>query len=285
MAHAPPYDDANLTGFSVYASGSLNCSDALDTQNAAGVTGTTDPGFASGARGLNNKDGSPCTLVNYTFDNQVQDNNQVNLVWDTGAQPNASFSYCVTWKPYFVDSTGLPPVKNVQVTWSGGNNAPSGFVDGRFCLDDSLPVSYGTLAAATNGTQTTICVNQNATPLPDYPFAISVDTERMTVLNNTGSPCSTGTPFTVVRGEGGTTASAHSMTFSDPSLTPKPMMSNPLPLDGSKQMQVCISEDHFISVPEGDPDCTVVSGQTQPKGCVQRTTCVFDLGDGGVRLP
>jgi hypothetical protein len=64
-------------------------------------------------------------------------------------------------------------------------------------------------------------------------------------------------------------------------------MSNPLPLDANGiQMQVCIYDDQFETVP-GGPNCDVPNPAFPfpPAACVQRTTCANDNGDALIKWP
>lgn len=282
---------ANITTsvFTVYQ-GVLNCGDSLNltyTNPGGGPFGT--PGYAEGKR-WENKDGSNCVLVDYTFTNTILANNTVKLAWNTGAQPNAVFDYTVFWRPEFVDpATGLPK-RRVKVAWEvdGGGNPI--YVWGNACLSQVPPAVYTTLAAPVVDTTTTsVTVNASAGTLA-VPFAIVIGTERMTVTS-VGS----GTNWTVVRGAGGTTAAIHAAS-DNVMTTPLPIDPNSLKPGGGanpyqgKQARMCIWDEEFQSaVPAGASlyDCSSASpgySATSPVACVQRRTSVFDIGDGFMSL-
>ena len=114
------YPDAK-TPLLVLASGNLACGDpynptaGVNQINGSAASGLTinDPGFAEGGRGANVKQtGTNCPPVNWTFTNNVlgaavtvdaKGNtvppNGVSFVWDQTAQPNAAYTYTVTWQP------------------------------------------------------------------------------------------------------------------------------------------------------------------------------------------
>jgi hypothetical protein len=119
-----------LTGFKVF-NGAVDCGPLdpaatvptaakFDASTACGATSVIEPGYAAGFRGPN-KSGA-CQLVNASLTNNICSSTSqtdangkfvppraVSLVWDTGFQPQAAFTYTLTWTPEYVDSsTGLP---------------------------------------------------------------------------------------------------------------------------------------------------------------------------------
>lgn len=85
-----------------------------------GVTTVTDVGYAAGYRTANDKF-NPCNVLNYTFTNNIKgsgptlDNagntlpvNAVSMVWDSSYEPNAVFTYTLTFLPESVGADGLP---------------------------------------------------------------------------------------------------------------------------------------------------------------------------------
>lgn len=133
---APP-----LTGFKVY-SGAVDCGPLdpaapipaaakFDASTACGATSVIEPGYAAGFRGPNK--GPSCQLVNASMTNNICSNvsqtdangkvvppKAVSLVWDTGFQPQAAFTYTLTWTPEYVDTTtGLP-----RTSWTKYCNGP-----------------------------------------------------------------------------------------------------------------------------------------------------------------
>jgi hypothetical protein len=95
----------------------------------------SSPGFAAGFRGPN-KNGLTCKKVNASLTNNIcgapsstkkdASGNDVppkavSFVWDTGFQPQAAFTYTLTWTPEFVDpATGLPRLQATQYCSAGG---------------------------------------------------------------------------------------------------------------------------------------------------------------------
>jgi hypothetical protein len=270
--------------------GVLFCGDNMDpsmTNPGGGSFGS--PGYAAGKR-WDNKDGSPCLLVGYSFTNTILTNNSTSLTWDTSTQPNAVFDYTVFWRPEFVDpATGLPK-RRVKVAWEVDGSSNPIYVWGNACLSKDPPSVYTTLAVAIPDAVTTaVTVNANAGTLA-VPFPVVVGTERMTVTSVGG-----GTNWTVVRGAGGTTAATHPVSAK--------VMTTPLPIDPNatkpsgganpylgKQDRMCIWDEEFQSaVPSGSTlyDCSATSpgySATSPVACVIRKTSVFDIGDGFMTL-
>lgn len=282
-ATTPGLPPVSSTSFTIF-DGTLVCKPGSPYQFlslAGGADDIADPGYAAGERGAYNKEGSGCVAVLYTFTNNILTANSVQLQWDTVTQPRAAFKYTVTWKPEYVNQASGLPQKTTKVQWSGVP-AP---VPGRACLSPNLPAPYGTLAGPIADAVTpTIFVTPLAIPaaLPATPFPITIDQERMTVTNVSG------TTWTVDRGVGGTSAASHTAFY--PDATAKYAMSNPLPLDGDgvtgNQMQMCIAAEVWSAYLQGSPgiaDCPTppaAGAPTAPLACVLYSTTVFDIGDG-----
>jgi hypothetical protein len=281
--------------FTVYQ-GQIGCdmsNNTINTNNPPTGSGSVfgTPGYAEGKR-LQNKDGTTCVLVDYTYLNSVLANNTVQLTWDTGVQPNAVYKYTVFWRPEFVDpNTGLPK-RRTQVAWESDKYGVTGpvWVFANACLTQTAPTPYTTLTADTDASGTTLMVAGGSPPAT--PFPIVIGTERMNVTTVIGNQ------WTVTRGAGGTTAAAH--------LSNSQLMSTPLPIDPNatrpggggnpyvgQQDHVCIFDELFTSVvspaslPVGSHDCTPTSpgyDPVNPPACVQRSTSAFDIGDGFMGL-
>jgi len=258
--------------FAVY-DGTLACKPGLPFTFSSlppGVTDINQPGYAAGERGEFNKDGSKCIVVGYTFTNNILSANSVQLEWNTVSQPGAAFKYTVTWKPEYVDSTTGLPTRKTKVQWFV-NGVLTPKVEGRACLSPSLPTPYGTLSGPIGAGDTTIFVTPTGT-LPAAPFPIAIGLERLTVT------AVSGTTWSVMRGEGGTTGA--------PNVSGASVMSNPLPLDGTGiQMRMCIAEEGWSAFSPGNPgaaDCPTagVGAPTAPLACVLYSTTVYDIGDG-----
>ena len=253
--------------------GSLDCEEQFSAKTKLGGVGGVfvlddqATGYSKGIRGKYNKDGSDCERVNYTFLNDIVDNNSVSLAWDvTGNQKGAAFEYTVVWKDEYVNaSTGLPS----GVTTLQWGSDP--IVNGRACLGPELPAPYGTLAAI-SASQIEIAPAAGSPPVPSVPFAIAIGNERLHVdsidLGNANL-------WNVSRGQGGKPAPAVEHVIG------VKVMSNPLPLDSQstpKQMQMCIVQETWYSVLPGEPDC---DGGLM-RACIRVRTTIFDLGDGVV---
>jgi hypothetical protein len=148
-----------VTGFKVFAVGSLSCGDPTNPTAANTIIGSAsptltinDPGFAEGVRGQNiDKAGLPsCVPVNWTFTNNVLGTgttpdakgnpvpaNGVSFVWDQAAQPNAAYSYTVTWQPEWF---GLASAVNrkTQFCADAAPNACNIIVNAQACLSPAL---------------------------------------------------------------------------------------------------------------------------------------------------
>jgi hypothetical protein len=177
-----------VSGFKVFAAGSLSCGDpnaptAANTIIASAPgAGTIDkPGFAEGVRGQNiNKEGLPsCVPVNWTFTNNVLGANPVDakgntipangvsFVWDQAAQPNAAYSYTVTWQPEWF---GLASSANRKTRFCADptpGNACSVIVDAQACTSPALLPS--------------------SIPIPD-PACVSAEVWAVVGTGCTGSP-------------------------------------------------------------------------------------------------
>jgi hypothetical protein len=186
------------TVFKLQASdGVLNCGDEK-TVNA------TD----SFKRGTNNKDGSPCVVVGYDYNQTVDtDTNtkSVELLWDTASQPGAAFSLTQTWLPE--DSTTLGdgrsiPSKSTQVKW----DETIGFIVAPACTSTKLPSAYGTLASDPGiGTTVTIALATGVTARTDA-FNVQVGNEVISVPAQNVTPSGGVVTYSgVMRGAGNTT--------------------------------------------------------------------------------
>jgi hypothetical protein len=271
---AVPWTGSNLTG-NTFAYGSTQ-TDAMRTSTTScdgtvfcgnALPAGTGPGVTA-SRLLYNKDGSTCFSVNYDFTNAISATNSTLLQWNLLSQAPAAFEYTVTWTPEVAGAQGGPASVTKVAWYVNGNLIPA--VPAKACISSDPPTPYAYLAAdITTTTQTQIQVNTPVNMPPPVNFAIIVDKERMLVTNVSGNT------WTVVRGQGGTTAATHTMLFASDS-TPKPAMSTPLPLDSNnKVMQMCLISETWVSL---DPsDCGLTDGNT---ACVQKTSHAFDLGDG-----
>lgn len=272
--------------FTVYQ-GELFCGDPLQlqfTNPGGGAFGT--PGYAEGQR-FQNKDNSTCVKVDYTYENNILTQNTVRLTWDTGAQPNAVFVHTAFWRPEFIDPTTGFPKRRTKVAWELDGSGNPIYVFANSCLSQTPPAPYTTVGATgLDGSSTTLQVNTPAGTLPQVPFAVAINSERLTVTAVSGNS------WTVVRGAGGTTAAAHVGGAS--------VMSTPLPIDNNaskpgggpnpyvgKQNRMCIWDETYTSVPAGSYDCSTTSPGYNPNipvACIQRSSSVFDIGDGFMSL-
>jgi hypothetical protein len=155
-----------LTGFKVY-NGAVDCGPLdpavpvptaakFDASTACGATSVIEPGYAAGFRGPN-KSGT-CQLVNASLTNNICSSasqtdangkvvppNAVSLVWDTGFQPQAAFTYTLTWTAEYVDaSTGLPRAQATKYCNGPGLTPCSNKVSLKACTSrnvafDSIP--------------------------------------------------------------------------------------------------------------------------------------------------
>jgi len=244
----------------------VGCDGILDCETTGsggnfvfGQTGIT------GKRG-DNKDISACVKVPYDLvDNRGSTAvRQVEFKWDYAAQPGASFEYTVPWFAELVNANGMP--NPTKLAWLEGTSYTA-LAPGRACIGDTLPTCVGTLTSAIDSTTTSIGVTgTSACPVPastTVPFAVTIGSERMKVTAIVGST------WTVVRGDGATTAATHTTTAK--------VASNPLPLDDDgKQMQMCIKSESWKAV--GVDYCSPTSSSLC--SLIEVTTTVFDLGDG-----
>lgn len=261
----------------------------------------TTPGYAAGKRQSNNKDGSICYDVDYSFVNGTLNSTPyVQLRWDTSTppagQPNAAFSYTANYAavPIQTDDTasdyngGLPPDLLPVLTWEfDASGAPINLRYGIACLNSSAPAPYGKLSSSTSSPDT-ITIDQSSpptggwVPLPTtYSFPLVVGTERMqaTFSSSAGNLFT----FTVLRAQGGTSA------VNLPDFYGKPVMSTPLPIDNNalladnstanpsyqKQAHMCVIDDGWHAY-TADP----ITGKPR----AYFSLSVFDIGDGWLSL-
>lgn len=158
--------------------GTLNCGENfLSTFTNPLNIAPGQPGYATGSRGMWNKDGSNCVLVPYTFTNTIPTNNTVHLSWDTTIQPNPTFEYRMDWKVRPVESTspssGWTLAPRPQVAWLTDSYASPIFVPGLACIGDSLPAPYGQVQGSVLAGDGQITVkNIPANPASSYVFPI-----------------------------------------------------------------------------------------------------------------
>jgi len=270
---AEPHTGNSLSG-DLFAFGpsqnpaSLQSTSSCDGTLACGQPFSVTANVSGATRLASNKDGAPCVDVNYDFTDNINTLNSTLMQADTTLQPGASFQYTVTWKPVLYGSLTPPPVGQTKVAWYDANGVLTPVVPAQACLSSNPPAAYGTLTANIDASTTTIPI---AAAPPPANTPITIDRERMVVLAT-----STAGAWKVQRGAGGTTAAPHSAYYTD-NTTPKSVMSNPLPLDpvSGKQMQMCLIDEGWATV---DPSkCGATSPST---ACVQKSSTVFDLGDG-----
>jgi hypothetical protein len=179
VASAPGYAPATSSAFTVFAEGDLKCPDITtnpaETQFSAsptGVTNVSQTAYAAGFRGLNvvKPDGVDCEPVNYTFVNNVLGDgpgvggtktdpkgntvpaNGVSFVWDQTFQPNAAYSYTVTWQPEWF-GIGSSANRKTKFCTGTGATACATTQDAQACLsplllESSLPGYPGSPAPA-----------------------------------------------------------------------------------------------------------------------------------------
>jgi hypothetical protein len=183
----------------------------------------------TGIRGDFNKDGSACSVLNYTVTNTIPQNDTLHFEWDTSVL-SAAFKYTINFR-----TATQPP----QLAWLTDSNGPVP-VAAQACLPtgtaSNLPAPFGFLAQAVAGNKNKIQVNVTVAPTLPLPFPIVIGTERMnvTAISNNN--------WTVQRGQGGTTASAHGA--GDPVMaTPLPILPAgvPKPYVAGYQAQACIA--------------------------------------------
>ena len=273
---AVPYTGSTLSGdtfsfASIQDPAKLTSTSSCDGTLACGASFPAGTHVTGATRLPSNKDGSACVLVNYDFNDNVDTLNSTLLQWDASTQPGAAFQYTVNWQPVLYGSLTPPPVGQTKVAWyvNGVLTTPA---PAQACLSTSPPTAYGTLTASIpDGAVTTIYIG--ASP-PPVNTPITVDRERMVVTGGSAGA------WTVQRGAGGTTATAHSQYYADNS-TPKAVMSNPLPLDPvtHNQMQMCLIDEGWMTV-DASKCVTPPSPISSSTACVQKSSTVFDLGDG-----
>jgi hypothetical protein len=170
-ASATGYQPATTAAFTVFAKGNLDCTDdpltLLDetkfSASPTGVTSIAQTAYAEGFRGLNvvKPGGVDCEPVNYEFTNNVLGDgpgtngektdakgqfvpaNGISFVWDQSFQPNAAYSYTVTWQPEWF-GLGSPYNRKTKFCNGAAPNVCSSTVDAQACLspallDSSLP--------------------------------------------------------------------------------------------------------------------------------------------------
>lgn len=157
-ATAPDYTNGTKT-LTTFVAGNLACGDpnnptSLSTFNGSAAPSLTinDPGFALGVRGQNIvKPGQPeCANVNWTFTNNVLGTgttldakgntipaNGVSFVWDQTLQPNAAYTYTVTWMPEWF---GIASSSNRKTQFCAGAapNACASVVNAQACTSPAL---------------------------------------------------------------------------------------------------------------------------------------------------
>lgn len=273
--------------------GLLNCEPtppfAFDSNN--GITDPTQSGYAAGTRGFWNKDGIVCEKLLYTFTNTILIDSTVHLAWDTTTGQHPAFTYSMTWKTEDVDNSanletqgaanyGWPIPRRVLVAWNT-TGTPT-FVPALACLGSALPAPYAALSTAVTNAGTTIVVSAPPS-VPTYvdpadhttknyptasipgtvPFSIVIGTERMLVTAVSGNT------WTVTRGYGGTSKSAHDAAVY--------VMSTPLPIDLNTRVQVpmCVVNHGWLAA-----GFNPTTGIAQ----IRYFTTVIDIGDGWVRV-
>jgi hypothetical protein len=165
--------------------GTLNCGDQLSMTftNPSNLPNTA-PGWASGFRGTNNKDGSNCLLVDYDFTNNVFSPvypNSVLLTWDTALQPNAAYNISFNTQAEPVDTTtGLPTVKTPKVAWKFNADGSPKKINGLTCAAIYTQQLYGALTTDVAKNTGSITLTVALAP-PAMPFAIAIDGEPLVV--------------------------------------------------------------------------------------------------------
>jgi len=184
---------------------SIACGSPTFTKPAGGAAGPDDPGWAEGFRGLYNADGTTngtgCSAVIYGLTNNIDlASKLVILKYTGGNQPDAFFSYDLTWEP-----TSKPPNTPYSVVNSAWQLLPDqsgpAYVPTLFCLSANPPAPYGTLAAdlaATGPTATSMTVNlATGAILPNGNFLVRIGAEPILVTKVSGNI------WTLVRNPGG----------------------------------------------------------------------------------
>lgn len=237
------------------------------------------PGVINGQRGMFNKDNSACVDVNYNFINNITVNNSVQLLWDTGSQPNATFTYTAFWNPEWVGANGVP-TSVTKVRW--GNLASP--VPARACVGSALPAPYGTIVSysgtATSGTLVIFVPNPLTANWAVAPtsttlsFPVEIGKERLQLTFVSQTAVSGGANYTYSAQRNASWTGSQDLLSAGTSV-----MSNPLPLDGSGvQMQMCIVDEGYTTV---DPSlCPQATVSSPPVACVQKSDQAFDIGDG-----
>jgi len=162
---------ATSASFPVFVASNLGCNAAPPPGPPApgpgyfanlptGVSTVTDVGYAAGYRTANDKF-NPCNVLNYTFTNNIKgsgptlDNagnilpvNAVSMVWDSSYEPNAVFTYTLTFLPESVGADGLPSKHT------------------KFCKLSATPPTDCTLAANQQNLQACIGTALSASSIP-----------------------------------------------------------------------------------------------------------------------
>ena len=236
-----------------------------------------------------NKDGTSCVKVGYDFTNDIMggsippymQGNDILLQWDVNSQPGAAFTYTAYWKPEWVGANGLPSSQTKVAWFVNGVLIPP--VPARACVSASLPAPYGTIVSYNPGANQLIVFVPS--PLPanwavapistslSFPVQIGKERLQLTYVSQAAATGGANYTYAVQRNAAWTG-------FQDSLSSNEPVMSNPLPLDGSsKQMQMCIVDEGFTTV---DPALcpTTPAPSNPPVACVQKSTKASDLGDG-----
>ena len=217
------------------------------------------PGWVGNAyRTVWNKDGVACVNVVSRFDNNIviKENtvlglNATNLEWDIVAQKSAVFTYSANFQPERAGDGGfLDPNRSWKFQWKLADGSLSPQVPYKTCLSPAEPAPYATLTDDVAIGATDISVSVVAASVPDVPFAIVIDSERMIVTAKTSA-----TTWQVARGSTvGGTAIFHSKVYGTTTVS-KNVMSTPFPLykQGSMvdplPMQMCALEYGAAVVP------------------------------------
>jgi len=264
---ATPWTGSNLSGntftlVSEHSSlgtnvpcGALACNQSLLVSPSATTGDVTQ---VAGMRGMYNKDGTTtntgCTLVDYfVSDSTAGDDVVQHFRWDRSQTLPAGVGDGQLTAAFIYTVNGLL----TQVAWLTDTSGNPVFIVPPVCPDATLPAPYATLVSDKGGKTIKVDTSTpaNTVPLPATPFSIEIGTERLLVTATNGQN------WSVERGQGGTTPSAHSVNAL--------VMSTPLPLLD----------------PNGTFPPPYVAGN-QAQMCVQSmsasTTTVVDIGDGWV---
>jgi hypothetical protein len=203
-AFTPVVSGADVVTVYVGCDNTIACGSPDFTKPVGGATGPDDPGWAEGFRGLYNTDGTTngtgCSAVIYGLTNNINlASKLVILKYTTGNQPNAFFSYDLSWEP-----TSKPlntPYSVVMSRWQVGAGL-GGLVPTLFCLSANPPALYGTFAAGISATDTSATVNlATGAVLPNGNFLVRSGAEPILVTKVSGNV------WTLVRNPGGAVVS------------------------------------------------------------------------------